>query len=107
MNPEITLIFDPACPNVHDARDLLRAALERTGIRPRWVEYQFGAGDVPERFRCYGSPTILVDGVDVAGEGEQTAAASCRVYPGVGGFRGVPPLETIVAAITRAIESRT
>lgn len=100
--PQITLIYDADCPNAPEARAALREALTRFGLEPTWIEYDRGTSEVPERFVGFGSPTILVDGDDVAGERALAAAASCRVYEADGGFRGVPPVEAIVAALTEA-----
>lgn len=50
---------------------------------------------VPLRLRRWGSPTLLIDGEDVAG-GSPGEAAACRVYDGPG---AVPDAETIVKAL--------
>jgi len=101
MKPEITLVYDADCPNVRGARAALREALEHARLEPEWIEYDRATPDIPERFLRFGSPTILVDGEDVADEPAVAAAASCRVYQAAGGLRGVPPVEAIVAAINR------
>src|SRR5438105_474523 len=106
MMPEIILLFDADCPNASAARAVLREALERAGIEPRWVEHDRGALGTPERFLRYGSPTILVDGTDIAGEAAEPVVAACRVYSDALGFRGVPPVETILAAIMDRVASR-
>jgi hypothetical protein len=97
--PAIVLIYDADCPNAREARSVLRAALERLGLDPEWVEHGRGTPGVPEDFLRYGSPTVLVDGADVAGETAAAAAACCRVYADARGVRGVPAIETIIAAI--------
>jgi hypothetical protein len=101
MKPEITLVYDADCPNVSQARVVLREAFERAGLQPRWVEYDRAAPNTPAPLLRYGSPTILVDGVDVAGEAGRASAASCRVYPSELGLRGVPPVETIASAMVQ------
>jgi len=101
MKTEITLVYDADCPNVRAARAALREALEHARLEPVWIEYDRAAPDIPERFLRFGSPTILVDGEDVADEPAVAAAASCRVYQAASGLRGVPPVEAIVAAIHR------
>ena len=101
MKPEITLVYDADCPNVRAARAALREALEHARLDSGWIEYERTAPGVPQRFLRFGSPTILVDGEDVADEPAVAAAASCRVYQAAGGLRGVPPVEAIVAAINR------
>jgi len=101
MKPEITLVYDADCPNANAARAALREALTNAGLEPEWVEFDRAARGVPKRFLGFGSPTILVNGADVADEPAVAAAASCRVYQAAGGLRGIPPVETIVAAINR------
>ena len=93
----IDFIYDDACPNVERAREHLRAALEQVGRTAVWVEHRIGDPDVPARARGYGSPSILVDGRDVAGDGS-SAEQCCRIYAD---GDGVPP----VAWIVRALES--
>jgi hypothetical protein len=103
--PEVTLVYDADCANLPAARVALRAALERAGLEPQWIEYDRAAPGTPVSLLRYGSPTILVDGVDVDGEAERVAAESCRVYPSERGLCGVPPVEALARAIVhRAFE---
>ena len=99
MKFEITLVYDTDCPNLPAARGALRKAFEHEGLEPQWVEYDRTAPGTPAPLLRFGSPTILVEGVDVAGEAGNAAAASCRVYQGVRGLSGVPSAETIAVAI--------
>jgi hypothetical protein len=101
MKPQITLVYDAACPNLPAARVALREALERAGLELQWVEYNRAALGTSAALLRFGSPTILVDGVDVAGDVGRAAAASCRVYQSERGLRGVPPVEAIAGAIVR------
>jgi len=101
MKPEITLVYDADCPNASSARAALREALTHARLEPQWIEYDRAASGIPKRFLRFGSPTILVNGEDVADEPAVAAAASCRVYLTAGGLRGIPPVETIVVAIKR------
>jgi hypothetical protein len=102
MKPEITLVYDADCPNVRLARAALSDALMRTGLEPGWIECERTTPGVPERFLRFGSPTILVNGSDVAGEPDAAAAACCCVYQTNKGLCGVSPVNAIVAAIERA-----
>ena len=102
MKPEITLIYDSDCPNVGAARAALNEALARSGVEHSLFEVERGAASVPRRFSEFGSPTILVNGADVAGEPDPAAASCCRIYQTNHGLRAVPPVEAIVAAIDRA-----
>lgn len=49
----------------------------------------------PDGLRGWGSPTILLDGVDITGQ-PKGDSVSCRVYPGV---KGVPDRTAIVEGI--------
>lgn len=105
MNVE--LIYDADCPNVAAARSLLIKAFTRTGVSARWREWERAAPESPEHARAYGSPTILVDGRDVAGTAPVAGAGACRVYAGVDGtLSRTPPLEAVCAALLAASSSK-
>lgn len=70
----VELVYFDGCPNVDEARKRLRSALGQMS----WREWNLSAEETPERFRRYGSPTVLVDGRDVTGEGDGSEAMSCR-----------------------------
>ena len=76
--PRIDLVYFEGCPNTAQARDNIRAAMEESGRRLEWAEWDLMAESTPERFRRYGSPTVLIDGEDVTGEGADAAAMACR-----------------------------
>lgn len=95
--PSVDFVYDRACPNVKAARSNLMRAFSRAGISARWQEHQIGSPDAPAHVRGFGSPTILVDGVDVAGQAPNVEDC-CRVYPD--GL--VPGVEMIVAALEHA-----
>ena len=54
----------------------------------------------PEELRGWGSPTILVNGMDVTGQPKGNNV-SCRVYPSPG---GVPDVQSIVAGLKAVSE---
>lgn len=98
----VELIYDTNCPNVKDARAQLLRALAATGLSPHWQEWDRGAPEGPPRVRAYGSPTILVNGHDVADASPSAGADCCRLYVGDRGqLRGVPSIEAITAALLR------
>src|SRR2546422_2927059 len=97
----IELIYELGCPNLDAARAGLREALGDLGLPPQWTEWERSDPDSPWYARRYGSPTILIEGVDVAGCHPEEEAASCRVYQAPGGLSGAPPVEAIWRALRR------
>ncbi len=96
----IELIIDRDCPNVVDARAALRRALAELELPLEWQEWDRESPDAPAHARNYGSPTVLVDGRDVAGDNTEGDANCCRVYAQADGrFRGAPPADLIRAAL--------
>ena len=87
--PRVELIYFVGCPHIEAARKQLRAALEEAALPAEWIESDDARG--------YGSPSILINGVDVLGA-EPGAGSSCRVYRGTE-VPGAPPLAAIVDAL--------
>ncbi len=100
--PEVDLIYETTCPNADRARALLRDGLDELGIGGSWNEWNRSGTDFPSRFDAFGSPTILVNGADVAGDGAASDADSCRVYLADGQLRGVPTLDQLTSALREA-----
>jgi hypothetical protein len=104
MKCHIELVYDADCPNVEEARAALRQACAQAAVSAVWVEWDRKAPGSPAYVRGYGSPTILVNGRDVAGAPPGEGADCCRVYPdGEGGFRRVPPGAQIAAALRACV----
>jgi hypothetical protein len=101
----IEFIYERSCPNVADARMQLRLALEQTGLPARWEEWEHSDPNSPAYARRYGSPSILVDGRDIAGE-PGSDAPSCRIYANTQGRnRGVPDAALIRTALEHSMGS--
>lgn len=100
--PRVELVYERTCPNIEATREQLLRAFDEAKLTPHWSEWETGRPETPERVRGYGSPTILVDGEDVAGE-TGNEAACCRVYAdSESANKGVPPLARIAAALRTA-----
>jgi mercuric ion transport protein len=97
----VELLFLPGCPHVSAARDQLRRAFAQVGLTPDWTERDITSPDAPVHVGGFGSPTILIDGRDVAGRSPGSGQA-CRVYRG-SDLPGAPPLDDIVRAL-RALQ---
>ena len=76
--PPIELVYFSGCPHVEEARVVLRAALKAAGLPAEWREWDQVRPGVPERLLGYGSPTILVDGLDVTGNAPANTGMACR-----------------------------
>lgn len=97
--PHVELIYDSDCPNVPRARENLLRAFHQAGITPRWQEWDRSDTAAPARVLSFGSPTVLVEGRDVAGTAPSDAAC-CRIYRGAWGENpGAPPVTLIAAAL--------
>lgn len=100
----VELVFDSTCPNVDTARGAIRAALLAVGAPVEWKEWERGVESTPPALRAFGSPTVLVNGTDVSGGGDEAAKAdanSCRVYMDeCGCMCGAPSAQQIVNAIS-------
>jgi mercuric ion transport protein len=96
----IELVYDADCPNIEAARAQLEAACHQAGVPPRWQEWDRADESAPDYVRNYGSPTILVNGEDVAGS-NSVDGSSCRLYrKHDGSVSGAPAVAQIVQAIT-------
>jgi len=97
---KVELIYDADCPNVTQARSLLIRAFASSGVSARWLEWDRASPASPGYVQAYGSPTILIDGKDVAETSTVSGSGACRVYSdGTGRLSGIPPLETVVSAL--------
>lgn len=97
--PSIEFIYDLDCPNIDGARQALRSALHLSGLTEQWREWNRADSAAPDHVRQYGSPTILVNGRDIAGV-QPAAAPSCRIYTdSAGQGRGIPPVDIIRLAL--------
>jgi hypothetical protein len=104
----IELIYDPDCPNTEPARGVLREACAQAGIVAGWQEWDRSDAASPAHAQQYGSPTILVDGVDVAGSDTESDAKACRVYRTADGrLAGVPDVADVVRLVARSQETES
>lgn len=97
----VELLMFPDCPHVAAARAQLQRALDILGLAHTWTERDITAPDVLSDLAAMGSPTILVNGVDVAPAPDR-AGITCRLYPGTD-VVGAPPLAAVLAALRLAM----
>lgn len=94
---KVSFLYFDGCARAPGARRNLLDALERVraDVKIGMEEVDIMDPVTPEHLRRWGSPTILIDGVDMTGA-EQGSALSCRIYTSEG---GVPTTREIVRAI--------
>ncbi len=97
---KVQLLSFPGCPNAEGAREALSHALAAERLPPEYEEVDVTASGTPEPLRAWGSPTVLVDGRDVAGATPE--GSCCRLYGAEGPSRGVPSEKLIREALRTA-----
>jgi len=101
---KVQLIYFVGCPHLEATREALRSALSACALTDVAVEeLDADAAATPPEFRDWGSPTILIDGADIAGA-ERPTGLGCRIYPG-GGAPGLPPRYLIEKRLKEALAS--
>lgn len=98
MKGRVHLLYRRDCPNVGAARENLRLAMRGAGLLVSWTDVDLGGASVPARWRGFPSPSVLIDGTDVAtGKASSEGGASCR-------FAGAPSAESIGARLKDALD---
>ncbi|MEQ8427532.1 MAG: hypothetical protein RLT87_00285 [Gammaproteobacteria bacterium] len=101
--PLVEFVYEKGCPNIKPTRQLLLQAFSKINTKPHWQEWEVNNSSSPEYVRQYGSPTILVNGIDIDESKDSNNAKQCRLYAQSDNtFSGVPPLKKIISAIQKA-----
>lgn len=75
----IDLVYFEACPHVAKARENIAEVIARVGADlVDYREWNLMDDTTPDRYRGFGSPSVLVDGDDAAGIGPSSQGMSCR-----------------------------
>lgn len=95
---DITLLYFDDCPNWRVADERLAAiAAERADLTV--THHLVDTLEEAERVGFHGSPSILVDGVDVFAGPDAGVGLSCRVYRTPDGLAGAPTVEQLRAVL--------
>jgi hypothetical protein len=97
---QIQILHIAECPNWREAGVRMRAALTTVGAAVSAIDYQLltepaQLGALP----FAGSPTILVDGVDLFPSDGATSDLACRVYVSNGRIAGLPTVDELAEAL--------
>jgi len=94
---KIQLVYFRGCPHAAAAREAIERCVRAAGVSAELEEVDTTSAEAPAELRGWGSPTILVDGVDVGGA-PAPQGRSCRLYDNPDN-RGVPSDAAIRAAV--------
>jgi len=108
---KVQFVMFPGCPHAVPARRVLDRVLAAAGVTVPVEEIDTTAPETPEHLRNWGSPTILINGLDFEGQPIPTAP-SCRLYTDrLGRTLGAPSEMLLLAAVQRvqrgSVASRT
>ena len=100
---KIEVLYVAECPSHPAAVKLVRDILVAEGVAAEVQEVLVRDEGMASELRFLGSPTIRINGKDVAGEAQkaQNFALSCRLYPGSKQV-GLPPAELVQRAVLEA-----
>lgn len=101
MKIEVLYVLD--CPHYPAAMAELKSVLAIERVSAPITEVLVANARMAETLKFRGSPTIRINGRDIAGDSDlQHFAVSCRFYPGQK-QPGVPPSEMIHRAVREAM----
>lgn len=99
----VEVLYVPECPSHPAAVKLVREVLAAEGVATEIHEVVVSDERMAGGLKFLGSPSIRINGRDVAVESETVAhfAVSCRLYPGSKQI-GLPPAEVVQRAVLEA-----
>ena len=102
---KVEVLYVAECPSHPAAVKLVRDILNSEGVAAEVREVLVRDDRMATNLAFSGSPTIRINGRDVAGESSQAQAfaLSCRLYPGSAEI-GLPPVEVVRRAVVEARE---
>lgn len=97
---KVQVLYFTGCPNHMPTIDLARQVIAEIALDAEIEEVEVASGDDAAQLRFLGSPTVLVNGVDIEASARTRMdfGFSCRTYAGM----GVPPRALMVAAVESA-----
>src|SRR5438093_11555776 len=99
----VEIMVVEGCPHEEAAVDLVGTAARRLGVRPIVDIVEVASLAEAASLGYVGSPTIRVDGIDVAPPATGTGPAiGCRVYRTPRGLGGAPDLRLVCDALPAA-----
>lgn len=102
----VEVLYVPDCPHHPTAVKHLKAVLDAEGIPIEVHEVAVTDIKSAQELKFRGSPTVRINGRDIAGESErpESFAVACRIYAGAKEV-GLPPIEMMLSAVREARKS--
>jgi len=103
----VELLWWEGCPSHPEALSELQRVLREEGVEPSVELIEIESDEQARRVRFPGSPTIRIDGEDIAPPGDGCPfTLTCRVYRTRDGrFSPLPDSDDLRAAVRRAKDS--
>jgi hypothetical protein len=100
---KVEVLYVAECPSHPAAVTLVKEVLTAEGVATEIQEVLVRNEGMADQLRFRGSPTIRINGRDVAPEPQkaQSFGLSCRLYPGSKQV-GLPPVEVVHRAVLAA-----
>jgi hypothetical protein len=100
----VEILVTEGCPNEDAAIGLVGMAASVLEMTPRVILVEVADLAEAQQHNFAGSPTIRIDGCDVAPPLGEEVTLSCRTYATNHGPSGVPDVELVLAALERAAD---
>jgi len=100
---KVEILYVADCPTHPAAVNLVKQVLAAEGVEAEIQEVLVKDEGMANELGFCGSPTIRINGRDIAGESQDARgfALSCRLYPGSKQV-GLPPTEMVHRAVLKA-----
>ena len=99
---KIEIQYFHSCPNSSEMIRRVKEAIKGSEEKIEYNEVLVESNELAEKLKFRGSPTVLINGVDIEGRSEpESASLNCRVYE-----NGLPEVEEIRKKIFQQTDLR-
>ena len=101
---QIEVLHIDECPNLENARKALAEVIDELAVSDVTVTFTLiGSSEEAAKHRFAGSPTVLIDGLDVVPGVEPTTNLACRIYRDGQKIAGSPTKESLQEEILKSL----
>jgi hypothetical protein len=93
----VNVLFIEGCPSRHQTIARIRSAASALGVPIELLETEVTMDAIADGF-C-GSPTVLVNGMDLEKDARPVESLCCRTYQTESGIQGAPSLDLITRGL--------